>query len=88
MQVRLPKWQLEETADRLSKPKEHIKEKNARPKAVHLTYEFDKSLRGGKGGYKEVLAPAKKVSQEEKQEYMVSLADRCKCACPTLCLHG
>ena len=78
-QVRLPKWKLEETAERLSKPKERIKASKARAKAVQLKYEYDKTLRGGRGGYRETFVAAKTASPEEKQEYMVTLAERCKC---------
>ncbi|KAK9788312.1 hypothetical protein WJX73_001722 [Symbiochloris irregularis] len=77
-QVKLEKWQIDEAAERLSKPKERKEEANRKAKAVQLKYEFDKSLRGGKGGYKETLVPAKKVTAQAKQDYMVSLAARCQ----------
>ena len=78
MQVVLAQWQIDEAADRLSKPKERKAEANRKAKAVQLKYEYDKSLRGGKGGYKETLVPAKRATSQEKQDYMVSLAQRCQ----------
>ena len=41
-----------------------------RPKALQLKYKFDKSLRGGKGGFAEVLVPAKKTAAADKQVWL------------------
>ena len=67
LQKTLSKAELEESAERLSKPKEVIKASTVRPKAVQLKYKYKKELRGGKGGFAELLVPAKKSSLEEKQ---------------------
>ena len=66
-QKTLSKAELEESAERLSKPKEVIKASTVRPKAVQLKYKYKKELRGGKGGFAELLVPAKSSSKEEKQ---------------------
>ena len=67
LQKTLSKEEQEESAERLSKPKEVVKASTVRPKAVQLKYKYNKELRGGKGGFAEMLVPAKSSSKEEKQ---------------------
>ena len=74
MQRTLTKSELEASAERLSAPKAIVEASTVRPKALQLKYKFDKSLRGGKGGYTEVLVPAKKTAAADKQVRLPTVA--------------